>query len=168
VLTPQHTAVHGRKNADAEAERDAPPLFRPSGPARAAGPLAVPGAAELLISPLAVPWEGSRFSARCPHDTRLRPHPHMHAITRKVAVTVDWAMRYSLMLCVFRHAGPAIVPVMTNTRSLCVMVLCRHLSCDVASRTVIASHGTLWGRGIVECRYGATVRLETGWFVRDR
>jgi hypothetical protein len=45
------SSIASEEDADEEEEHDALPVFTPSRPARAAGPIAVPGAAQLLIPP---------------------------------------------------------------------------------------------------------------------
>ena len=51
------SSIASEEDADEEEEHDALPVFSPSRPARAAGPIAVPGAAQLLI-PLPAPLHG--------------------------------------------------------------------------------------------------------------
>jgi hypothetical protein len=51
LITAAMSSIASEEDADEEEEHGALPVFSPSRPARAAGPIAVPGAAQLLIPP---------------------------------------------------------------------------------------------------------------------
>ncbi len=70
-MTAVKSRIASEEDADEEEEHDALPVFSPSRPARAPGPLAVPGAAQLLIPPALLNGRGLALSSYSPHDTRL-------------------------------------------------------------------------------------------------
>jgi hypothetical protein len=57
LITAAMSSIASEEDADEEEEHDALPVFRPSSPGCAPGPIAVPGAAQLLI-PLPSPLSG--------------------------------------------------------------------------------------------------------------